>query len=346
MLMFLVAVLTFVLSLYTAFMIFWENHIIQYQTWPWPTSSPLFSQAGAVNQNEYRPSFAYITQTEKCLPAHWMANDYLANSSLCNCHVYVISFKEPCDQTNASHIFYLHDKSVGWSGGRNLGYFAARKRGYLYYILFDDDVSLTYNEYTPKEFINNKIAPLQIFTQFLLTDLPAAAAIDFNSLTPANDVRNKWHRECKRTEVPKTIPVYHVDALFNAFHKDVAVYLLPYYEKHDQTSFWLSQVYLMFKFQVVFYGRFEYFPFISCHNPAHRYNITGHFHHLQNLHIRKDMVDTMREQTPAEYKNHPRFLSIMNYDFRSNFAGVLCVNPTKTRTEIVPYENMGPPEII
>lgn len=287
--------------------------------------------------------FAYIVQTEKCLPSRWLTNDHLGNSTLCNCHVYVLSYREPCEQ-NSSHVFYLHNKTVGWSGGRNLGYFAARKCNYLYYIFFDDDVVIHYNQYTPKSLTDKKIPPLRIFTSYLLEDLPAAASIDYQ-LCPYKLVLDKWHNRCNRTDTPKTYPVYHIDAIINAFHRDTALHLLPYYEKHDNATFWLSQVYLMFKFQMIFYGRFELFPILSAYNPAHRYDWSHAHAHIRDPLIRKDQVEKIKEQTPAEYKNHPRFDSMMGYKAEQNLVGVLCVDPTKARTPIIPYQNMEPNEI-
>ena len=40
------------------------------------------------------------------------------------------------------HIFYLTNISVRGAAGRNQGYFAARKQGYLYFIFFDDDITI------------------------------------------------------------------------------------------------------------------------------------------------------------------------------------------------------------
>ena len=63
------------------------------------------------------PKFAYITQTEKCLPKHWKEDRHLGNETACDCHVFVLSYREPCLEATASYISYLHDTSVGWSGG-------------------------------------------------------------------------------------------------------------------------------------------------------------------------------------------------------------------------------------
>ena len=323
----------------------WRNSIVDKQIKSNSQELPLSTvELLPSGSSRLDPIFAYLTQTEKCLPTHWMANDHLGNSSGCNCHVYVLSYKEPCFQ-NSSHMFYFHDKSLFWTGGRNLLFFAARKRSYLYYILFDDDIKLIYNHFTPKPFIDKKISPLKIFTDYLLDDLPAAAATAYNVDAPILAVRNKWRNKCKRTDNPKTYSMYHIDAAFNAFHRDTAALLLPYYDKHDKKCVWLSQIFLLFKFQLMFYGRFEYFSFLTTFNTAHRYSYEGLVAHLEDPVIREDVVDAIRQQTPPEYKNHPRFLSMKYYDFKRDYAGVLCVNPPKRRTPIIPYQNMKPIEI-
>ena len=287
------------------------------------------------------PTFAYIGLTEKCLPMHWMKSDHLGDPALCNCDVYVLSYRQPCDR-NSSHIFYLTNTSVGWTAGRNLGYFAARKRGYLYYIFFDDDITLTYNEYTPKALTTNKIPPLRIFANYLLEDLPAAAGVDYDMITPVNKVLRKWH--CHNIDVQRMIPHHHSDALFIAYHEDAAIHLFPVCERTDRFSFWVSQHTMMFQFQMIFYGRLEFFPIISAHNNAHRYNEDNHQRFLASPIIRKEIVEKIREKTPAKYKNHPRFSSMLNMDYRKERVAVLCWKHTEKRTPIIPYQNMNPPK--
>ena len=226
--------------------------------------------------------------------------------------------------------------SVGWSGGRNKMYFAARRRShnYLYYIFMDDDVELQYNSYTPKELIDRKFPPLQIFTEFLLDDRPAAAGTD-HDYTTADDTLNAWHRRCKRFITPKVIPMYEFDACFNAFHRDTVNYLLPYFDKYDTKSFWLSQIHLCFTFQLVFYGQYAYFPYIRARNPAHRYTKKGH---LKDMAIRRDIVENVRERTSLEYRNHSRFQGMI--DFRHVGDYVMCEDPPPRRAPIIPYSKM------
>ena len=69
------------------------------------------------DNEQFSPMFAFITQTEQCLPNHWLDDDHVGNSTLCNCHVYVVSYRAPCKQLSG-HIFHKLDKKVGWSGGR------------------------------------------------------------------------------------------------------------------------------------------------------------------------------------------------------------------------------------
>ena len=69
----------------------------------------------------------------------------------------------------------------------------------------------------------------------------------------------KFHNLCKRTDDRKTYPFYHVDASFNAFHGDIPALLLMNYDKHDKLDVWLSHIFLLFKFQFVFYGQFDHF---------------------------------------------------------------------------------------
>ena len=208
--------------------------------------------------------------------------------------------------------------------------------GYLYYIFFDDDVTLSYNKFTPRKIVDNKIPPLIIFTKYLLDHRPAAAGTDFD-LTATDGVLKIWHKKCKRFEVPRSIPLYHFDAIINAFHKDTVNYLLPYYDKFDHVSFWLSQLHLCWLFQMVFYARFEYIPYVSAHNPKHRYTEIGY---LSDMLIKEKMVDDIKERIPREYRTHSRLNSMIRYDYHLNFNAVLCEDPPESRSPIVPYQRM------
>jgi hypothetical protein len=41
--------------------------------------------------------------------------------------------------------------------------------------------------------------------------------------------------------------VYHVDAVFNAFHHDAMPFVLPYCTRYDTRSWWTSQAILIYR---------------------------------------------------------------------------------------------------
>ena len=88
---------------------------------------------------------------------------------------------------------------------------------------------------------------------------------------------------------------------------------------------------------MVFYARFEFIPYVSAHNPKHRYTEIGY---LSDMIIKKKMIDEIMERIPIEYRTHSRLSSMIRYDYHLNFNAVLCEDPPESRSPVVPYQRM------
>ena len=82
--------------------------------------------------------FSYLVQTEQCLSETLMQNDYLSNSTECQCDVIVYSYKEECLKNQHKHITYVYEPNVTstLNTGRNLLYKIAKDRNVSYSITF------------------------------------------------------------------------------------------------------------------------------------------------------------------------------------------------------------------
>ncbi|KAJ7380231.1 hypothetical protein OS493_010946 [Desmophyllum pertusum] len=113
--------------------------------------------------------FIYLTQTEECLPSN-LVSTIGFNATQCNCDVIVLSYQTECTERKPAHHLGI---------GRNMLYFTAlsRERGYHYYIFMDDDVTLTFNEFTPPEM--KKVQPFRAVEEWLLDYEPAVGVLDY-----------------------------------------------------------------------------------------------------------------------------------------------------------------------
>ena len=109
---------------------------------------PIYSSV-QIYHGQSLKKFAYLTQTESCLPKYLQAPQQLGNSSSCQCDVLVLSYRQKCSDSSLQllHVEYIFDPDTSWTTGRNLLYRTAKKRvqKYLYYTFFDDDITLIFN---------------------------------------------------------------------------------------------------------------------------------------------------------------------------------------------------------
>ena len=78
--------------------------------------------------------FAFLTQTEQCLPLKLIYNLELSTGSKCRCDVIVLSYKKECREVKPPHVTYLFDNTTTWGSGRNTLFFHAmnKRPGYIY----------------------------------------------------------------------------------------------------------------------------------------------------------------------------------------------------------------------
>lgn len=122
--------------------VYWHNLLLR---WFITVDSDTKKSSSGNDTDIYKPSL-YLIQTEKCAPAFLFSKKTLGDPLLCNCDVIVLSYKRQCQDTRFTHIKYIFDSSMTWSSGRNPLYKTAMEQTekYLYYVLMDDDLQLTY----------------------------------------------------------------------------------------------------------------------------------------------------------------------------------------------------------
>ena len=95
-----------------------------------------------------------------------------------------------------------------------------------------------------------------LFDTFLLTVSPAIAAINGMAIPPIFD------------GLVSQI-VYHIDAMFNAFHRDALQFILPYCSRYDSRSWWTSQAILVYR-SLCLYGHTLQFNAVTITTQKHR----------------------------------------------------------------------------
>ena len=207
--------------------------------------------------------FLYLVQTEGCLPPDLIANEAFGNGSL-DFQVFVLSYRQPCDNRSLSHVEYFFYASTTWTTGRNLLFTIAMKRNitYLYYIFMDDDA-------TAFDTRTNAVA-WRAFEGFLQSMEPAVMALDL----PGQDYSEKVlqaHKDkgCLMEELEYVTGLWY-DAMVNAFHYKAVKHLLPYISKFDQKTWWASQMALIVKTEVLFRGQLLLHRYIRCKGSQNR----------------------------------------------------------------------------
>jgi hypothetical protein len=95
-----------------------------------------------------------------------------------------------------------------------------------------------------------------LFDTFLLSVSPAIASIDGMLIPPLFDGL--------LTQI-----VYHIDAMFNAFHRDALPFVLPYCARYDSLTWWTSQAILIYR-SLCLYGHAIQFNAVSTTGQKHR----------------------------------------------------------------------------
>ena len=103
---------------------------------------------------------------------------------------------------------------------------------------------------------NNEEKCFLLFDAFLLSISPAIATVTGSSGPMAYPGL--------LTQV-----VYHIDAMFNAIHRDALTFLLPYCPRYDRRSWWTSQAIFVYR-SLCFYGHILQFDGVHIARQNHR----------------------------------------------------------------------------
>lgn len=283
---------------------------------------------------EFIKTFIYLTQTEQCLPVNLATSSEIGDPETCNCDVIVLSFQNKCQDQKSPHITYLFDPNTGWGTGRNALYFAAitRKPGYHYYIFLDEDVFLTYNEFTPPEM--RKLKPFRVVEKWLLDYEPVVGVLNYGGHHSARWTFGRRQAVCGITEKSLVIPTVWFDGVFNAHHYKSIQQLFPYRVQYEKISWWSIHRYLFSAVELKFRGQALMFVPVTPGNPTHR----GYPKSLKDIQIYwRDYIETIKKDTPAVYRNRSIF-----EDFKQNLTkyvintSTYCMNVTRHQP-IVPY---------
>ena len=159
-------------------------------------------------------NFLYLVQGPLGLPQHLQ----VLNTS--DSEIVVLSYLHNDISTN---IYYPNST---WTQGRNAlfkyGKQLERTGAYhfKYWVFMDDDVQLSADS-------------LRSFERIVLEYEPAVAVPKYAGN--------------RRVMSAPILPVYHFDALFNAFHRESLEWLMPYNGTFDTSSWWTSQLILIHK---------------------------------------------------------------------------------------------------
>ena len=240
--------------------------------------------------------FAYLTQTEGCLPKYLQAPQQLGNSSSCQCDILVLSYKQKCNDSSLQlpHLEYIFDPDTTWTTGRNLLYRTVMKREqkYLYYTFMDDDVSLIFKE-KPQRDLNQ-------WREYEKALLQMRPFIGVSCEQVGQTLLARYYKgECYYPDHPVFLTYTWYDALFNSFHHKIVNHLLPYYDKLDYISVWYSQVFLMMKTDIMFPNQVFHHVKILARNALHRpYPRRADFSDA----LQKYVAEHFSNELPVEYK--------------------------------------------
>ena len=281
-----------------------------------------------------RPSrILYLIQTEECLPSQLRVA--LGNSSACQCDVVVLSYKSMCNDTSLPHVRYLFNSSTTWTTGRNLLFYTniyKRCDRYLYYIMMDDDVHLSWRKEWKQTFKDKD--PWRSFEEFLRRTQPAVAAVEVKEEFLIHIEEIHKTRQCYMD--PEYTPTVKYDPAFNAFHYQAVEYMLPYWDQLDHISWWYSQVFQYVWSEVVFHGQVVVHTQLRAINQKHRpYPRLAKFNSVLPV-----MVENIRNKLPAECHNAHLLEKCEKMGFRYilNESSTYCMPPPPPNQTIIPFK--------
>lgn len=313
-----------------------------------------------------RKQFLYITQTESCLPLHFLRPDQLGQRGH-TFDILVLSWKHRCKDPNRMHpdveyIFTEHNTT--WSTGRNLlfSHILPRIDKYLYYLFMDDDVMLYHTEpyqvfHRDSSLLNDRLSrdvvdkyltfrgkrlqrgdnPYREFERFLLEFEPAVGLLNFcferRQGCISEYVPDVWAAFCSKEGLfPFPFISYsNFDGAFNAFHRDAIPHLLPYHVTYESVNWQESQKYLILKADIKFQGQVLHNLLITAHGTLHRpYPRKIHWHaNWQRV------LDDLRTSINEKYRNE---LESLPFEVtKRRFDEIR--NPLPPRSPIVPYQH-------
>ncbi|XP_032237493.1 uncharacterized protein LOC116618165 [Nematostella vectensis] len=307
--------------------------------------------------------FLYVTQTEECLPGHFLRKDQLGPEGE-TYDLLVLSWKSQCTDLSKHYhnVRYLYPGiNTTWSTGRNILFdqIMEEPKKYLYYIFMDDDIFLNFTDpsqvtFNRSSFLNEFLRKMvqkkcqvsneissgnsyRDFEKFLLEYLPAVGLLNF-----CFDGRKKcistfypdiWDSLCRyQGPVPFPYVSYSTfDAAINAFHRDAISHLLPYHVTYERVNWQESQKYLILEADIKFQGQVLYNMLITGYGTKHR-PYPRHINWLQNW---EKVLDDLRPQIEARYRNESEVVPFRLFkrrfdDFR---------NPLSPKQPVEPYRH-------
>ena len=217
-----------------------------------------------------RKPFVYLTETEQCLPPYLASSSHIGDPQACNCDVIVLSYRARCQENNQSHVSYLFDPNTLFASGRNVLFFAAmdRRPGYHYYIFLNDDTTLEYNKFAPKDM--KKLSPFRTVETWLLDYEPVVGVLNYEH-HGADYILNFRRQSCGINETTSLVlPTVFYDALFNAYHHKAIEHILPYPTQYEHGCVFCSNRKAMIAVEVKFGGQALLFAPVTGGNPLHR----------------------------------------------------------------------------
>lgn len=226
-------------------------------------------------QQQQEKYFLYLIQGPSDLP-----NELEQSLKTNRSELVMLSYKE---QSKSSTLYFPNST---WTQGRNLLYHYAKRLEesknvlFKYWIFLDEDVKLN-------------VEQLRKFENFLLEYEPAVGIpkIPWNPRTIIQESSRK-----QQLENGGILPVYHFDAIFNAFHREAVEWLLPYNNSFDSSSWWTSQLILIHKAGMWFQSHVLEFSEMTVSNPSSR-------PYPRSKKYWREIQDGFGDSLPEEMKN-------------------------------------------
>ena len=281
-------------------------------------------------------SFIYLTETDHCLPRNLATSSQFGNPKTCNCDVIVLSFRAKCQENNQSHITYLFDPNTLFASGRNVLLFAAMDRRPGYYIFIDDDIILSYNEFTPANM--TKMSPFRAVENWLLDYEPAVGVLGCKVHHGASIVLNRRRDLCGINGPSLVLLTAFFDTFFNAFHHKAVEHVLPYPTQYERGCIFASERDTMIAVEVKFGGQALLFsPVAACDTKHRKYDRSE----INMTAISREFIVRIQREAPSKLRNHVIFemLRATPKLYLETKSPSFCANVTRHQP-IVPYRHL------